>query len=89
MCNNLVPPVNTIGFDQGVHNFIIHNNLVDVKIVKNNTGQVLTMGYMNDKDVLFNENEDRVVNENGVVINTLHQWDRKPFIMEKLKLGCK
>lgn len=78
--NKLGPKANITGIDQGIHNYIVHKKLVDYKFFENLDGPVLTMGYTDPKSLHFN-NDRFIINNNGNVINILHQYDRHRDIM--------
>lgn len=71
---------NIIGIDQGIHNYIVHKKLIDYKFFENLDGPVLTMGYVNSKSLRF-DNDGFIINNNGDIINILHQYDRHRHIM--------
>lgn len=71
----LGPKANIIGIDQGIHNYLIYENLIDCKLFENYYGAVLTMGYSHTKDIHFN-NEGFIINNDNSIINVLHQYDR-------------
>lgn len=81
------------GIDQGVHNYIIYQGLVkNVKFYQNYRGPVLTMHYTNEEKLPFDSN-GFLRNEDGSVINVLHQYDRlSPEIRNKMAVyresGC-
>lgn len=65
-------PAHMRGMDQGIHNYLIHENIVPGKLHKNSEGPVLTLGL-----------EDRIVFKGGYVYNAVgkipnivHQYDR-------------
>lgn len=62
------------GFDQGIHNFLIHNNFFEKKqIHKNGYSKICTTAYM--KKFKFN-NKQELINKNGQVYSIIHQYDR-------------
>ena len=68
------------GFDQGVHNYLVHNNYFPgSNLVKNTEGEVATLGDATFK--ALNSNAE-LTDQNGRVIPVVHQYDR----FSKLKL---
>jgi len=64
------------GVDQGVHNYIIHKGLIkNVRFFENHYGPILTMMSVKENQLCFN-NSGFLINEDGSVINVLHQYDR-------------
>ena len=72
------------GLDQGAHNKLIHIKYPkdDMIIHDNYNGPVMTMGTMPDENIKFNE-DFQIINDFGVV-NTIHQYDRKPKIFQNI-----
>ena len=73
MTRFLMPPLNLVGYDQGVHNFLLYNRYIDPRVFRNRCGPILTMGYARDCRV---SNEGSVLNEDGSIVNVIHQYDR-------------
>jgi hypothetical protein len=74
--------VHISGIDQGVHNYIIHNNLInDIKLFANGCSPVLTMGYYGET-IEFNQNEF-ILQTDGSIPCVLHQYDRHPETVQK------
>ncbi len=75
-------PLRTI--DQATQNFILHKQPPKVwRAFDNETGPVLTMAKMESNQFRFNEH-GLMVNANGRVFNTLHQYDRHPELAARL-----
>ena len=89
----MIDYINTLGnkayIDQGIHNYIIHKNIlgnkVNLRLFENGKGPVLTMQYMKDIDIIFN-NDGLIINYDGSIPSVLHQYDRRPAIYEKIKV---
>ncbi|HSY16774.1 MAG TPA: hypothetical protein VK815_00505 [Candidatus Acidoferrales bacterium] len=70
--------------DQSVHNFVINKQPpARLNVFENFSGPVLTMAYVDPARMRFDDH-GRVINTDGRVINTLHQYDRHPQIIPKL-----
>lgn len=88
-CINRIGKKNCV--DQGIHNYIIYqkenreNNLrnkINLRLFETGKGPVFTMGYVKEKDIIFN-NDGFIINNDGSIANVLHQYDRHPGIYEK------
>jgi hypothetical protein len=67
---------NETGNDQAVHNYIVYEGLIkNIRLYENNNGPVLTMHYLKEQDLHINK-EGLVVDNNNIIINILHQYDR-------------
>ncbi|MHA1381581.1 MAG: hypothetical protein ACTSRG_24705 [Candidatus Helarchaeota archaeon] len=74
------------GIDQAVHNYLIYTNqLEDLELFENEKGPVYTIGHKAKEKIKLNEN-GLIINENGNVVNIIHQYDRRPFL---IKYICK
>jgi hypothetical protein len=73
------------GDDQAIHNYIIHNNLMD-NIFKheNESGPVLTMCDMPEEKCVFGT-DNKWVNKDKKVVPILHHYDRYPNLLEIVK----
>jgi hypothetical protein len=70
--------------DQAAHNWVIHRQPPPaLHRFENETGPVLTMHYLDPARIRCDEN-GRVINRTGEVVNTLHQYDRHPELAQKL-----
>lgn len=64
------------GIDQGVHNYLLYEGKLNgAHVFPNGAGPVLTMGKTVDLPTPLND-EGRVLNTDGTVVNVLHQYDR-------------
>ena len=73
--------------EQAVGNFLIyHDKLFNDCLIKsfNNNGSIMTISLTNDSNIKL-DNEDNVLNKNGEIAAIVHQYDRKPFIVSKIK----
>ena len=70
--------------DQSAHNWLIHRQPPPtLHCFSNEAGPVLTMHYLAAARIRLDESS-RVVNPDGHVVNTLHQYDRHPELARKL-----
>ncbi len=75
------------GGDQGIHNYVLIENLLEKTIVhENQRGPVLTMGVM-DPGRIRMDNRGAVLNESGEFVPVLHQYDRHAGVKERLHAG--
>lgn len=70
------------GYDQGVHNVMVHTGAVDA-VFHDNTGPILTLGYTKGEP----EQDDAgfVLNESGDRAHIVHQYDRKPKLFASIR----
>lgn len=69
----------TIGIDQGVHNYVVYRDQVShVRLLRNGEGPVLTLALMPPSDV------DSLLNENLLAANVLHQYNHHPRLASEL-----
>jgi len=72
------------GFDQGVHNYLVHNNYFQgSNLLPNNEGEVATLGESNA--IAVNDNLE-LTDKQGNVIPVVHQFDRFPDLKLKALL---
>lgn len=70
--------------DNGIHNYVLVENLVDQVIVhKNRHGPVLSMAHMMDSGWQTGA-DGTVLNDNGELVPVLHQYDRFPALKARL-----
>ena len=73
--------------DQAVMNFIIyHEKLFNDCLIKSESkeGPVMTMGLIKDKDIIL-DFDNNILNNKSEIISIIHQYDRKPFIVKKVR----
>lgn len=70
--------------DQGIHNYILYKGLVrGIRVFDNQNGPVLTLGYVPESKLLFDQ-EGRLLNRDGSVVHVVHQFDRHPKLAEQV-----
>lgn len=85
MVKHMGPPIPVRGYDQGVHNYLIHNSLLgEAEFVENGTGAVLTMGRVPEDRIRMND-QGRILGTRDQVIPVLHQFNRLPRVETKLR----
>lgn len=71
------------GYDQGLHNVLLHTGGLGEVALHDNTGPILTLGYTEGEPRL---NEDGLVlNEQGEVAHIVHQYDRKSTLFKTIR----
>jgi len=69
----------SVGIDQGVHNYVIHNNLVpNVRLIRNGEGPVLTLALVPRPEI------EAAMEEGRLPANVLHQYNHHPRLAEVL-----
>lgn len=71
------------GYDQGVHNHLVHNGLLPCVTLHDNAGPILTLAYKEGDPPL--DTDGRVLNEAGLPAVIVHQYDRKPELFKLLR----
>ena len=91
MCRILLTPqvraiAGITGLDQGIHNYSIRMNLFGdrLHLYENVRGPVMTMGLMNKESLRFDSDNGLLLNEDGSVCHTIHQYDRHPELLHAL-----
>ncbi|QJB54974.1 hypothetical protein [Pseudodesulfovibrio sp. zrk46] len=74
---------NMAGYDQGVHNTIVHNNEVPGVRFVDNSGPIMTLGMTESDPEL--DDEGYVLNESGERAHIVHQYDRKPELFKMIR----
>ena len=75
-----------IGADMAVHNYMVHTNAFpNCEVFRNGDGGIATIG--STENHLFNVN-GQLVNERGEVAAVVHQYDRHPNIVNKVRAQC-
>lgn len=71
------------GYDQGVHNLLIHGNFLEMVTCFDNSGPVLTLGYKRGGAPLNGRGE--ILAENGAAAFLVHQYDRHPELFRHVR----
>ena len=84
LLEDLQPPFNIPGDDTAVHNYMLYTHqITDVSLFANENGPVMTLGYKKTHSFQFNA-AGLLLNDAGEIVNTLHQYDRHPLLVERL-----
>lgn len=71
------------GYDQGLHNFLLHNGLLDLVTRHDNSGPVLTLAA---KPGTPEPNEKgEIPTDAGEIAHMVHQYDRKPELFKMIR----
>ncbi len=91
MCRILLTPkvraiAGITGLDQGIHNYSIRMNLFGdrLHLYENMRGPVMTMGLMNKDSLRQHPDHGLLLNEDGTICHTIHQYDRHPDLLHTL-----
>lgn len=72
------------GGDQGIHNYILINKLMNnITVHDNRHGPVLTMSVMDESEFEFDA-QGALLNDDHVVVPVLHQYDHFPALTARL-----
>ena len=71
------------GYDQGVHNVMVHTDVLENITLHDNHGPIITLGYTKGEPAL--DDEGFVLNEAGERAHIVHQYDRKPNLFKAIR----
>ncbi|BBD08658.1 hypothetical protein [Desulfovibrio ferrophilus] len=71
------------GYDQGVHNHLIHNDLLPRLTLHDNAGPILTLAYKKDAPAV--NSAGCILNDAGHPAVIVHQYDRKPDLFKLVR----
>ena len=86
MTDRLAPPTlgeRMAGFDQGVHNQLLHTGQVPSLTLHDNTGPILTLAQTREEPPM--DSLEFVLNEAGQRAHLVHQYDRKPELFKRMR----
>jgi hypothetical protein len=70
------------GYDQGIHNYLVRNDLVSrADVYCFGDGPVLNLGIVSESTIKRN-NVGEVLLEDGAICSVVHQYDRIPELVE-------
>jgi hypothetical protein len=91
MCSILLTPrirsiAGITGLDQGIHNYAIRmKDFGDrLHLFENMKGPVMTMGLMKQELRNIDPESGLLLNSDGSLCNTIHQYDRHPDLLHNL-----
>lgn len=71
------------GYDQGVHNVLLHTGKLPGLTLHDNTGPILTLGYTRGEPA--RNNNGQVLNESNEPAFLVHQYDRKSELFQHVR----
>ena len=77
------PPTGMAGYDQGVHNHLLHGGLLSKVTVHDNAGPILTLGYKATQPAADAHGD--ILNDAGVPAVMVHQYDRMPELFRAVR----
>jgi len=86
MTGLLAPPTTgerMAGYDQGVHNLLVHTGRITDVTLHDNAGPILTLAQTRGAPRV--DAEGRVLNEAGIPAHLVHQYDRKPALFRRIR----
>lgn len=86
MTTLLVPPTTgerMAGYDQGIHNHLIHTGQLPNVALHDNSGPILTLAQTKGEPPL--DADGLVLNEAGNPAHIVHQYDRKPTLFKHIR----
>lgn len=86
MTRYLTPPPTAnrmAGYDQAIHNRLVHTGQIHPMTLHDNNGPILTLGQTQGEPTI---NEAGIVlNEAGTPAHIVHQYDRKPILFKAIR----
>lgn len=84
MVHYLLTTPSAFGCDQAIHNYMIHKEMLKtLSLANNGEGSVLTIGRIPHGTIKI-DTHGNLLNNNGTIPNTLHQYDRHPDINQRI-----
>lgn len=77
------PAAHMAGYDQGVHNLLLHAGLVRDVTLHGSAGPILTLGWRREPPAL--DARGNVLNDAGVPAVIVHQYDRHPGLLRAMR----
>jgi hypothetical protein len=77
------PPIGMAGYDQGVHNHLLHGGHLPEVTVHDNAGPILTLGYKATQPAADAHGD--ILNDAGVPAVMVHQYDRMPELFRAVR----
>nr|WP_321513899.1 hypothetical protein [uncultured Pseudodesulfovibrio sp.] len=86
MTRLLTPPPKAermAGYDQAIHNMLVHTGRIDSLTLFDNTGPILTLGQTQGEPAT--DTMGNVLNDAGSPAHIVHQYDRKPTLFRTIR----
>ncbi|WP_341806036.1 hypothetical protein [Nitratidesulfovibrio liaohensis] len=77
------PPTGMAGYDQGVHNHLLHGGHLSKVTVHDNAGPILTLGYKATPPATDAHGD--ILNDAGLPAVMVHQYDRMPDLFRTVR----
>lgn len=77
------PAAHMAGYDQGVHNHLLHAGLVPDVTFHDNAGPILTLGWKKEAPAVDAQGD--ILNEAGKPALIAHQYDRHPALLARVR----
>jgi len=77
------PGARMAGYDQGVHNLLLHSGLLEPVTLHDNAGPMLTLGYKQELPEV--DAEANILNEAGEIAVMVHQYDRREELFRRVR----
>ncbi len=77
------PERGVAGYDQGVHNHLLHDGSLPEVTLHDNSGPILTLGQQ--KEPPLQDSADNVLNDKGEPAVIVHQYDRHMNFFQKIR----
>ncbi len=77
------PPAGMAGYDQGVHNHLLHGGHLPRVTVHDNAGPILTLGYKATPPAA--DTYGNILNDAGLPAVMVHQYDRMPELFRTVR----
>ncbi|BCS87951.1 hypothetical protein [Pseudodesulfovibrio sediminis] len=78
-----VPAHRMAGYDQAIHNMLIHTGRLDNMTLFDNSGPILTLGQTQGEPA--QDAEGYILNDVGEQAHLVHQYDRKPALFNAIR----
>ncbi|BDQ36961.1 hypothetical protein SYK_13210 [Pseudodesulfovibrio nedwellii] len=86
MTSHLTPPPTAkrmAGYDQAIHNMLVHTGQIETLTLLDNSGPILTLGQTQGEPTA--DDTGNVLNEAGTPAHIVHQYDRKPILFKTIR----
>ncbi|MEW5774593.1 MAG: hypothetical protein AB1916_13825 [Thermodesulfobacteriota bacterium] len=77
------PAAHMAGYDQGVHNQLLHSGVIPDATVYDSAGPILTLGWRKDPPAVAGNGD--ILNDAGLPAAIVHQYDRHPALLRAVR----